>query len=120
MTAETTLAPSLVNVRIKISAEVHTMRTADGTTRSCSALQGYEVRVQGHLDARWAAWVDGLTFTHERDGTTTLRGPPVDQAALHGLLARIRDLGLPLISVRRLCPDREANEDNDTKGEGPA
>jgi hypothetical protein len=64
----------------------------------------YEIRLQGHLDARWAAWFDGLALTHERDGTTVLRGPVVDQAALHGLLSRVRDLGLPLVSVTRVGP----------------
>jgi hypothetical protein len=60
----------------------------------------YEVRVRGHLADRWAATLaDGLTLTREADGTTTLRGPVRDQAALHGLLARVRDLGLDLIAV---------------------
>jgi hypothetical protein len=59
----------------------------------------YEVRVQGHLDGHWSSWVDGLTLTHEDDGTTTLSAPIPDQAALHGLLTRVRDLGAPLISV---------------------
>lgn len=66
----------------------------------------YELRVVGHLDARWAAWFDGLTLTHEADGTTNLRGPVVDQAALHGLLQKIRDLGVPLISVTQIEPDQ--------------
>jgi hypothetical protein len=59
----------------------------------------YEIRIEGHLDTRWAAWFDGLALTHETDGTTVLHGPVVDQAALHGLLQRVRDLGLPLVSV---------------------
>jgi hypothetical protein len=62
-------------------------------------MSSYEIRVDGHLDDRWVAWFDGLDLTHEGDGTTTLRGPVVDQTALHGLLQRIRDLGLPLVSV---------------------
>jgi hypothetical protein len=66
----------------------------------------YEIRLQGHLDARWAAWFSGLGLTHEGDGTTLIRGPVVDQAALHGLLSRVRDLGLPLVSVTRVEPDR--------------
>jgi hypothetical protein len=57
------------------------------------------IRVQGHLDARWSAWFDGLTVTTEADGTTALRGPVVDQAALFGLLLKLRDIGLPLLSV---------------------
>ena len=64
----------------------------------------YEIRVEGHLDTRWAAWFDGLTLTHGSDGTTTIHGPVADQAALHGLLQKIRDLGLPLISVNHVAP----------------
>ena len=59
----------------------------------------YEIRLKGRLDARWAAWFDGLSLTHESDGTTVIRGSVVDQAALHGLLSKVRDLGLPLIAV---------------------
>ena len=61
----------------------------------------YEIRLKGHLNARWADWFDGLTLTQERDGTTVLSGSVVDQAALHGLLGKVRDLGLPLIAVNR-------------------
>jgi hypothetical protein len=64
----------------------------------------YEIRVQGHLGSRWAAWFDGLTLTHGSDGTTIIHGPVADQAALHGLLQKIRDLGLPLISVNHAAP----------------
>jgi hypothetical protein len=64
----------------------------------------YEIRIQGHLDARWADRFEGLRFAHESDGTTLLSGPVVDQAALHGLLRRVRDLGMPLLSVIRLTP----------------
>jgi len=62
----------------------------------------YEIRLQGHLDARWAAWFDGLSLSTADDGTTALRGPVLDQAALHGVLDRVRDTGLPLISVTQL------------------
>ena len=65
----------------------------------------YEIRIEGHLDARWTAWFDGLALTHEPDGTTVLHGPVVDQAALHGLLQKVRDLGLPLVSVIHAAPD---------------
>jgi hypothetical protein len=64
----------------------------------------YEIRVDGHLGTRWAAWFDGLAITGEEDGTTVLRGSIVDQAALHGLLNKVRDLGLPLVSVTRVGP----------------
>jgi hypothetical protein len=65
----------------------------------------YEVRLRGRLDARWATWFDELTLTTEDDGITVLRGPVADQAALHGLLQKVRDLGLPLISVIHLDPE---------------
>ena len=68
----------------------------------------YEIRVEGHLDTRWGAWFDGLTLTQGSDGTTTIHGPVADQAALHGLLQKIRDLGLPLISVNHVAPDHPA------------
>ena len=61
----------------------------------------YEIRLQGHLEPRWADWFDGLSLRQESDGTTVLSGSVVDQAALHGLLGKVRDLGLPLIAVRR-------------------
>ena len=65
----------------------------------------YEIRVKGHLDSRWAAWFDGMTLSHDGDGTTCIHGLVVDQAALHGLLAKVRDIGLPLISVTQVEPD---------------
>jgi hypothetical protein len=68
----------------------------------------YELRLKGHLETRWAAWFDGLSLTHESDGTTTIRGPIVDQAALHGVLQRVRDLGLPLVSVAHVDPEQPA------------
>jgi hypothetical protein len=66
----------------------------------------YEIRLRGRLDERWSAWFEGMTMALEPGGVTVLRGPVVDQAALHGLLARLRDLGLPLISVVP-CPAEE-------------
>lgn len=65
-------------------------------------LRRYELRVIGHLDDRWSEWFDGLIVTHETDGTTTLCGPVVDQAALHSLLIKVRDLGMTLVSVRAI------------------
>jgi hypothetical protein len=66
----------------------------------------YEIRLKGHLDGRWAAWFDGLSLSREDDGTTTIHGPIADQAALHGLLQKVRDTGLPLVSVT--CVERES------------
>ncbi|TAJ20093.1 MAG: hypothetical protein EPO65_04815, partial [Dehalococcoidia bacterium] len=62
----------------------------------------YEIRVQGHLGARWSDWVGGMAFTHEADGTTTLSGVLADQSALHGVLNRMRDLGVAIVSVKRV------------------
>ncbi len=59
----------------------------------------YELRVEGHLDEHWSTWFDGMALIREDDATTTLRGLVADQAALHGLLAKVRDLGITLISV---------------------
>ena len=61
----------------------------------------YEIRIKGHLDDRWAVSFEGLTLTREDNGDTLLTGPVFDQAALHGLLRKVRDLGMPLISVTR-------------------
>src|SRR4029453_6618616 len=62
----------------------------------------YDLRIEGHFDDYWSAWFGGLTLTREDDGTTTLRGAVTDQAQLHGLLARVRDLGTILISVKTI------------------
>ena len=67
----------------------------------------YELRVEGHLDEHWSTWFGGMALIRENDGTTTLRGLVTDQAALHGLLAKVRDIGAPLISIRNTdTPDR--------------
>jgi hypothetical protein len=64
----------------------------------------YEVRLAGHLDTCWSAWLDGAAIAHEDDATTSLHVAVTDQAALHGLLDRLRDLGVPLLSLRVLDP----------------
>jgi len=64
----------------------------------------YEIRLKGHLDDKWADWFEGLTIMREDNGETVLRGSVVDQAALHGVLRKVRDLGLPLIAMNRVDP----------------
>lgn len=76
----------------------------------------YEIRIKGHLTARWAAWFDGMTLTTGGDGITVLQGPVADQAALHGLLQRVRDIGLPLLSVTQL--DTESATESATPHQG--
>ena len=73
------------------------------TPRPPDAAASYELRIGGHLDQHWSTWFDGFTVTHEDDGTTALRGAVRDQSELHGLLAKIRNLGTTLISVTPLA-----------------
>lgn len=70
----------------------------------------YRIRVGGSLDARWSDWFDGFAIAPQAGGETLLTGPVADQAALHGLLAKIRDLGLPLLSVERVQPPEDRAE----------
>ncbi len=67
----------------------------------------YQIRIKGHLAREWADWFEGLTISLEENGDTLLTGPVVDQAALHGLLKKVRDLGLPLFSVGPVTPSRK-------------
>jgi hypothetical protein len=71
----------------------------------------YEIRLKGHLSNRWADWFEGLTITLEDQGDTLLTGPVIDQAALHGLLKRVRDLGMPLVSVSPVEPGQADQSD---------
>jgi hypothetical protein len=64
-----------------------------------SETETYEIRIQGRLEDRWSAWFDGMDLVTGADGSTVIRGPVADQAALHGLIQKVRDLGLPLLSV---------------------
>jgi hypothetical protein len=73
--------------------------------------QCYEIRIKGHLDDRWTEWFGGMTVTLEEDGNTLLTGPVIDQAALHGLLKKVRDLGIPLVSVCPLEPGQADQSD---------
>lgn len=70
----------------------------------------YEIRIAGHLSPQRADWFEGLTITLEEDGNTLLSGPIADQAALHGLLKKVRDLGLPLLSVNQVPPLEPTNQ----------
>ena len=65
----------------------------------------YQIKIKGRLGGQWSEWFEGLTITPEEDGNTLLAGPVVDDAALHGLLKKVRDLGMPLLSVNRVEPD---------------
>jgi hypothetical protein len=71
----------------------------------------YEIRIKGHLDDRWADWFEGLAIRRDPNGETRLTGPVVDQAALHGLLRKVRDLGLPLVSVIQIDPEQANGPD---------
>jgi hypothetical protein len=81
-------------------------RTLDPTTGASAAdqdpVQHYEIRVEGRLSPRWSAWFDELVVEPEAHGTTVIRGPVADQAALHGLLQKLRDVGIPLLSLTRV------------------
>ncbi len=71
----------------------------------------YEIRIKGHLSNRWAAWFDGMAITLEDNGDTLLTCPVVDQAALHGLIKKVRDLGMPLLSVNFVHPGQKHTEE---------
>jgi hypothetical protein len=85
------------------------MTNRPASTHRVSEAGRYEIRLDGHLDAHWTAWFDGLNVSQEAGGTTVISGPIADQAALHGVLQRIRDLGLPLLAVVRVEPDKAVN-----------
>ena len=78
---------------------------SDTSTGNHNGAGWYEIRLKGHLDSRWAAWFDGLSLSHDSGGTTVISGPVLDQAALHGLLQKVRDIGIPLVSVAQVDPD---------------
>jgi len=75
----------------------------------------YQIRIEGHLGCEWTDWFGGLIITLEEDGDTLLTGPVIDQSALYGLLKKVRDLGMPLLSVNRVDPlQAKALETNQT------
>ena len=81
----------------------------------------YQIRIEGHLGSQWTDWFEGLTITLEEDGDTLLTGPVVDQAALHGLLKKVRDLGMPLVSVQQVeagqAKAKETHQNRSKKGD---
>jgi hypothetical protein len=77
-------------------------REAPQPARSPSPRYWYAIRVEGLLDAHWSEWLEGMTITHEEGGVTRLEGPVIDQAALHGLLSKLRDLRLTIVTLERL------------------
>jgi hypothetical protein len=89
-----------------VTADNRSTDIAGGTSSADhTGIQQYEIRVKGNLGSRWAAWFDGLSLTNEDDGIAVIRGPVVDQAALHGLLQKLRDLGIPVVSLSQLPND---------------
>lgn len=97
----------------QVRSYVHLVSTDDPTfaapgepsAADGDAVPRYELCVGGRLSPRWATWFDGLSLNERADGTTAIRGPVVDQAALHGLIEKLRDLGIPLLSLTRLHAD---------------
>ena len=79
--------------------------TGGASAAAHDAIPQYEIRVKGHLGPRWAAWFDGLSLTSAEDGTTVIRGEAIDQAALYGVLQKVRDIGIPLVSLAELPSD---------------
>jgi hypothetical protein len=78
---------------------------SDGSTDQDPGAGRYEIRVRAHLASRWSAWFDGMTLTRHDDGTTVIHGTVADQTALHGLLRKLNDIGVPLVSVTLTEPD---------------
>lgn len=96
-----------------MSTDDRTSEPSNGRpTADHAPIPRYEIRVSGQLGARWAAWFDGMTLTNEDSGTTVIRGPVVDQAALHGQLQKLRDLGVDLLCLTRLGPDTATEPPN--------
>ena len=87
------------------------MNTTHVSTENDHEPGQYEIRLKGHLDDKWADWFDGLTITRADNGETLLHGTVIDQAALHGVLRKVRDLGLPLLSVMQVDPQQANGPD---------
>jgi len=108
-----------------VNTDDHIEQRATGRTAAeCAPVERYEIRVAGRLGSRWDTWFDGLTVAPDADGTTVISGPIVDQAALHGLLQQLRDLGITLLSLTRTAPGGPtahpiSPNDTDTTGATP-
>jgi hypothetical protein len=87
------------------------MSNEPGPERDAGQPMVYQIRIKGHLSRQWTDWFEGLTITLEKDGETLLAGPVIDQAALHGLLKKVRDLGMPLLSVNSVDLSRQDGSD---------
>jgi hypothetical protein len=96
--------PLVAEVSAAVNWKGATVREPRAGTTEGKAPGRYEIRIKGHLHERWADWLAGLAFAHESNGTTNLHGPLADQAALHGVLNRIRDMGLIIVSVQCIGP----------------
>lgn len=85
------------------------MSESHSSAKNHHSLKQYEIRIKGHLDTRWSHWFEGFAIALKDNGETLLSGPVVDQAALHGVLIKVRDLGLPLVSVTPVQPEKNQN-----------
>ena len=102
----------MVRTVTDVTQDDRTLNAAGSAPDGHDHVPQYEVRVKGRLDTRWSAWFDGLSVTAEEDGTTVIRGAVLDQAALHGLLQKLRDVGIPLLSLTELPNDANPTEGN--------
>jgi hypothetical protein len=98
------IAPNACFERTPIHPDGHLERSAMSDHHpGLGDTSAYRIRTQGHISDRWSDWFEGFDLRHDTDGTTVISSPALDQAALHGLLAKVRDLGLPLVSVTRIA-----------------
>src|SRR5574339_635656 len=102
------------SVATSSSLWIRRMVNERGAERDVGKPEVYQIRIRGHLSLQWMEWFDGLTITLEEDGNTLLSGPVIDQAALHGILKKVRDLGMPLLSVNSVAPGPQNMENEKT------